>query len=248
MRGLPEIDARYWLLLLTASVCGTNLGDFASDTLGLGFLGAFPTFMLLFLVMVFAAGRVAFVDEAYYCLAIVISRAGATDIADLATHEMRPSSPWLLGFAVIGLGLTLAVGARFGQNTIVVSADPGGGATARPSGNATYWVAMILASAFGTVAGDYLASELGIGLGGAALVSTAIAGVAVVGLGARVNASKLSYWGVVLAIRTVATNLGDLAAGDDGLGLGFALSCTAAFAHLIVFTLTWRPRRLATAS
>lgn len=242
MRGLPDIDLRYWLLLLTASVCGTNLGDLASETLGLR--GAFLPFALLFLAMVFAAGRIRFMSEAYYWLAIVVSRAGATDIADLATHQLRLSYPGLLVAALAALGLTLAIGARLGQSTIAGAPGPDGQLISRPAANATYWVAMIMASAFGTMTGDLLADELGIGVARAALVTIAVAGLAVAGVMGRRQTSKLGYWGVVLAIRAAATNLGDFTAVDEGLGLGFPISCLASFALLTLFSLTWRSQRL----
>jgi len=248
MRGLPDIDARYWLLLLTASVCGTNLGDFASETLRLGFFGAFVPFTLLFLAMVFAAGRIRFMSEAYYWLAILISRASATDIADLATHQLRLSYPMLLVAALAALALALAIGARLGQSTIATAPGADGRLVSRPAANATYWVAMIMASAFGTMAGDFLADELGFGFARAALGSVALAGFAVTETLSRGKISKLGYWGVVLAVRVAATNFGDFAAGDGGLGLGFVISSLASFTLLALFTLTWRPQRLAQAS
>ncbi|ARN81992.1 hypothetical protein [Methylocystis bryophila] len=177
MRGLPEIDIRYWLLLMTASIGGANLGDLASSTLGLGFLGAFPPFALLFLALAFGRNRIAFVGEIQYWLAILVSRAGATDIADLLTHQLRISYPALLCASLVALVLTLRIGARFGQNTIVAAPGPGGLSIFLPAANATYWVSMVVASTFGTIAGDLLSDNLG--LGRAALFTTGAAGFAV---------------------------------------------------------------------
>ena len=198
--------------------------------------------------MVFAAGRIKLISEAYYWLAIVISRAGSTDIADFATHQLRLSYPALLVGALAALALTLAIGAWLGQRTIATAPGADGRLVSRPAANATYWVAMILASAFGTMTGDFLADELGFGVARAAVGSVAVTGFLATGLLSRGKVSKLGYWGVVLAARVAATNLGDFAAGDDGLCLGFLISCLASFALLALFTLTWRPQRLAQAS
>ncbi|MCI4680856.1 hypothetical protein K9U39_01340 [Rhodoblastus acidophilus] len=235
MQGLPEINARYWLLLLIASVCGTNLGDLASDKLGLGFLGAFAIFSVIFLSMAVASRRIAFLGEAYYWVAIVVSRAGATDVADFATHQLRLSYPALIIGSLAVLVATLAITGRLGQNTIRTVDAADGPAMAFPTANAAYWTAMILANAFGTIAGDYLADELRFGVGQAMLLTAPAAAVAVMLRVAGQSSSKFGYWAVVLLIRAVATNLGDYLA--DGLGLGFSVSCGAAFLLLALLIL-----------
>ena len=238
MRGLPVIDMRYWLLLVVASLCGTNLGDFASGSLNLGFLGAFPAFAIVFVAIVLAAPRAAFMPESFYWLAIVVSRAGATDLADFATHQLRLPFPALLAAALFALGAVIRIGAWLGQSTLAVTMSPQGSSTARPDPSATYWTAMLFVSAFGTMAGDYLAD--GLGLHRATLLTIAVTASAALWLGRIIDGSKLSYWVVVAAVRTAATNMGDFAAGEEGLHWGPALSFAVSFAALMVFTLATR--------
>jgi Repeat of Unknown Function (DUF347) len=48
-RNLPTIDARYWVAILAASMCGANTGDFASRILGLGHTRGLLPLALMFL-------------------------------------------------------------------------------------------------------------------------------------------------------------------------------------------------------
>ncbi len=95
----------------------------------------------------------------------------------------------------------------------------------------------------GTALGDFCADDLGLGAGPAALMNLGIL-AAVLGLGLRASLRvKAAYWLAVVAVRTAGTNVGDLLAGHDGLGLGLPLSTTLtglAFGALVAL---WRPGR-----
>lgn len=246
MRGLPEIDGRYWLLLAAASICGTNLGDFASQTLGLGFVGGFTPFAILFALLAFASGRFALMGEANYWLAMIVSRAGATNLADFATHELDLPAPALLTALLAALALILGIGALCGQSTLDVAPDGSGRRVARPSANAAYWAAIVVASAFGTIAGDSLADDFGLAR---AALATAVAALCATFVATRsLRPTKAVYWGVVLLIRAAATNFGDFLAGDEGVGLGYSTSCAIAFSLVAIMTATAQRFRFARAN
>ena len=243
MQCLPEINTRYWLLLLTASVCGANLGDLASEKFGLGFIGGFLIFAVIFVGMAVASRRILFFGEAAYWAAIIVSRAAATDIADFATHQLRLSYPTLILGALAALLATVAIAARFGQTTLRTATVANGSVLVFPTANMVYWAAMILASAFGTMTGDYLADDVGLGVGRAVLLTLPAAAVAVTLRADGPPASKFFYWLVVLLVRAAATNLGDYFGGDDGLGLGFLASCAGALIVMALLTTTWPRHR-----
>jgi uncharacterized membrane-anchored protein len=236
MGGLPRIDARYWILMLLASVCGTNLGDFASQTLNLGFIGGFGPFAVIFAVMLAAARHAEAAGEVYYWVAIVVARAGATDIADLATHQLRLEYPPLAGAILALLVAVLLAGAWGGQTTVVSAQQPDGQWDNRPVANATYWAAMITASVFGTVSGDFVAGDLGLGAGYGALATTMLAALIV----RDGRLLKPWYWVTVIAVRTAATNLGDYVASDEGLNAGFLLAGLCVLALLLGLIAVWR--------
>ncbi len=56
--------------MLIASACGTNLGDFASQTLDLGYIGAVVPFVLIFVAMFVLARRLESGDEVFYWIAL----------------------------------------------------------------------------------------------------------------------------------------------------------------------------------
>src|SRR3977135_2786726 len=95
-RNLPTIDAGYWAAIVAASICGTNTGDLAAGPLGLGHVRGILPLAAIFLVIVWAEKMLDWTTVAFYCLAIIVLRTMATNIADLATHDPNVSSHLLL--------------------------------------------------------------------------------------------------------------------------------------------------------
>src|ERR1700730_12640696 len=88
-KNLPMINALYWTAILAASMCGANTGDFASRILGLGHTRGLLPLALIFLAIVWAERRRSVATEVYYWLAIIVLRTGATNLADLGTHDLK---------------------------------------------------------------------------------------------------------------------------------------------------------------
>src|SRR5579864_847757 len=99
-RNLPAISSRYWAAILAASMCGANTGDFLSRIMGLGHWRGVPFLIAAFFLIVWAEKRSVLTTEAYYWLAIILLRTGATNLADLSTHDFK------LGYPLTVLGLT----------------------------------------------------------------------------------------------------------------------------------------------
>src|SRR4051794_23532299 len=100
VRNLPAITPRYWAAILVASMCGANTGDFLSHNLHLGHWRGLAPLAAVFLLIVWAERRARIATEAYYWLAIIVLRTGATNLADLVAHDFG------LGYAVTDFGLT----------------------------------------------------------------------------------------------------------------------------------------------
>ena len=81
---VPRIDARYWAGITMASVFGTNTGDWFAFRSGLGILGGLPYLAAIIAVVWFLERRDNTKHEAWYWLAIILIRTGATNIADFA--------------------------------------------------------------------------------------------------------------------------------------------------------------------
>src|ERR1700712_2126999 len=91
--NLPRIDAGYWAAIIAASMCGTNAGDLAAGPMGLGHVRGLLPIAAVFLAIVWAEKKLTWTTVAFYWSAIIVLRTMATNIADLATHDLKLSYP-----------------------------------------------------------------------------------------------------------------------------------------------------------
>jgi len=95
-----------------------------------------------------------------------------------------------------------------------------------------YWVAIVLASIFGTNMGDLYAHNSGLGLlGGLPILAVLFACAYVAERFDRLSHDAY-YWACIIILRTGATNIADYMAGKRGLGID-RLVLSAGFAVLI---------------
>ena len=214
-------DPTYWLAMLAASALGTNLGDFWVDTLFANRLSSLCSLVII-------CGVAMLLDRAYaarsaipYWVAVLALRAAATNVADGLTHDFGLSYP--ICSVVLG-ALSLAAA------TLTRPASAG----QVPRVDGRYWLAMLLAGLFGTVAGDMVAHSIGLP---AASVGFCAGLAAVIALRARIApASMLLYWCIILVERCAGTAVGDLLASRRGLALGLpvAMACTGGAFALVL--------------
>lgn len=199
--NVPSTGPRYWAALSIASVFGANLGDFVSRELHLGHVRGLLPLALVFAAILLTERRVKAASQAYYWLAIVTLRMAATNLGDLATHDLKLGYAWVIaGLAVLLLA-------------VLASGRPAQVAGGMPPTNARYWIGMLIAGTLGTAVGDALAGEVGL-VAASAVLGGAVAVLFVV---RTRTATKASYWSTIVAIRSAGTTLGDLVA--HGLGL-----------------------------
>ena len=233
----PRINGRYWTAILLASVFGTNLGDFYAHTTHLGIVGGLLVLALLAAVVFTSESVIDAGSEMYYWLVIVIIRSGATNIADYCMYRLHvPGVLLITGLVAL---LALFSWATQLQRTATLAVE------ALPSTGTAYWLAMLSAGVFGTVAGDF--SEEGMGEGVAALVLTVFC-LSVLFFTYRHAAKRVVvYWITVAVARTAGTAIGDWFAGSKTLHLGLPL-CTllsgTAFVGVLVFWNAKKPTLL----
>ena len=210
----PVIDTRYWVTLSLASVFGANLGDFVSHVLHLGHVRGLPILALAFLAVLLGERRSRVAGSGFYWAAIVILRTAATNLADLATHDLR------LGYGGVIAGLALLL---VGLCLLQPRAGGAAAATCVPRTDGCYWAAMLTAGTLGTAIGDAVAGPLGLGTGaGSLLLGAALLGL--LGIASRKTATVPGYWSCVVAVRSAGTTAGDFIVGGGGLGLGLPLA------------------------
>jgi uncharacterized membrane-anchored protein len=218
-KNVPAIGPRYWTSIVAASLCGANIGDSASDGLGLSNAAGFAVFAVAFATIVSINQRSRSGHESLFWIAIIIVRAAATNIADLAIGHFH------LSYLTTAAGLTgllmvvLAIVSASSAETVDRVSRSGFG----------YWTAMLIAGTLGTVLGDgigHAISPVTVGVPisacvAAVTVALAFAYRAINGITA---AETPSYWAAIVAIRALGTNLADIAAYLLSLPLSIVLS------------------------
>jgi uncharacterized membrane-anchored protein len=232
-QNLPSIDMRYWTGMFIASLLGTTLGDFISNSLNLGFeKGLFPL-AIMFVVVLFMEHRAAEPNEAYYWTAVVITRAAATNLADLATHQFK------IEYYSVGawLGALLLVDLLFGRwrkaAQLISPKYVLSGAGLR------YWSAMAIASTLGTNCGDLVSDGLGLGLGRGSLVCLLVLIPVLFGQNFERFQNEAYYWITVLTVRISGTVMGDFLSSKQGLNFGFGGAAALTALLLLALVAVW---------
>src|SRR3954447_12155110 len=223
-------------------MCGANTGDFASRILGLGHTRGLLPLAVIFLAILWIEKRSKTATEAYYWLAIIVLRTGATNLADLGTHDLKLGYFLCMGLLVALMVAMLLLDQIRGVQPIGV-AGPDGRWRSLPATDASYWITMLAAGTLGTAAGDWVAEETGLGLG---LGSIVLVGILIVVWFIADRSGKMTkpwYWLTIVAARTAGTTLGDFLASRRGLGLGLPVSTICTSLLLAGIVILWRDCR-----
>lgn len=235
---VPITGPRYWTAISVASVFGANMGDFVSHDLHLGHLRGLPLLASALAAVLLGERRARAGGEAWYWLAIVTLRTAATNLADLATHDLK------LGYANVIVGLAMLLAAVLLLNPIGRRSRVGSARTALPRTNAWYWTAMLIAGILGTALSDAVADDLGLGVERASMLLGLVL-AAVLSLRTRAGSvTAATYWLAIVTVRTAGTTVGDL----SGETLGLSVSTTLTGLLLAGTLLAWRERAEVVAS
>ncbi len=232
VRNLPRITARYWFAITAASIFGANLGDLCSHNLGLGHVRGLPFLAVIFAGILIAERSSRFSTEAFYWAAIVTLRTAATNLGDLATHDLKLGYVRFIIVLAAALAAMVFAPSRRGRDRVV---------DYLPDTSALYWVTMLTAGTLGTALGDYCADQVGLDVSTLICLAIWAAALAAMLRGQWLNVA--SYWVTIVVVRTVGTNLGDYLAGRQGLHLGLPLSTTLSALAMVALLVAW-PRRL----
>ena len=236
--NVPNVNARYWTAMTLVSIFGCNLGDCLSFYAHWNhWIGLAPS-TIVFATLVFGERRSARATEAWYWSIVIVLRAAATNLADLATHTFG----WPYPSVILGLVILQALVVWPVLPRLLLD---GTKETGRPAANGWYWLSLLTAGTLGTAIGDGTAEELHLGTGYGTLALGAIFAV-VLAIGSRSRwTTKAAYWVPIIVVRAAGTCAGDwLAFRDDpglnnGLHLGLpfstALSCALFVATLFVW-------------
>ena len=242
-RNLPAIDAGYWVAIVAASMCGTNAGDLAAGPLGLGHIHGILPIGAVFLGIIWAERALSWTTVAFYWLAIIVLRTMATNVADLAAHDLGLPRPAFL------LLLVAFMAAMLWADQLRRERAPAGD-EGRPDplvAGWSYWMLMLAAGVLGTAMGDWLAEDLGLGVYWASTIGLPLFAGAV-WAAYRLGLGKPWYWLAIVTCRTWGTDLGDMlvvifrSVASKPAALWISTALTAALLAAVIVLWTHRSR------
>jgi uncharacterized membrane-anchored protein len=239
-KNVPLIDGRYWAAIVVASILGTSFGDFVSNTLELGF-GPAALMVGSVLAVIFIAERMLpWTSVGWYWGAVVFTRTAATCLGDFLTRSTGwgngPVSAIVAGSVVVYLFV-------FWLIFRPLSLNPGGEGTPKrlPMTNTRYWLTMLAISVLGTTLGDYVSDDMGYGLGGGALFTSALLAIVLFYEMTSKTSNEIRYWWVIAHVRVAGTIIADYMTEESGLNLGFGV--VAALVATLLLIILFAPRK-----
>jgi uncharacterized membrane-anchored protein len=237
----PWINFRYWVLLCSVSVLGTNVGDllvrlYAQSVgeqgylLGLKHIGPFPLLAVMFVAVLFWERASNAVTDVFFWAQILIIRAAATNVADTLGDDLNVAF-WV---STSVFSSAMVVYAILWQRGRLRPIDY----PFMPDTTPKYWLGMLMAGVLGTLVGDEVFHEFG--LANTALVlSVCMALLIVVGYRSFLVVTSLYWFGVVFA-RVAGTAAGDwLAKSTDRGGSGLDLYSATLVSATVFAALVW---------
>ncbi len=221
IENVPCADARYWSAMLAASICGVNLGDFVARILHFGHWSALPLFAILFAAVIALEKRAVRTVEITYWLAVLIGRTAATNLSDVATHDLHWDYGWVIP---VLLPLLIAVVA-FGKPKAPVAPER---ATIPPAGgqraDGVYWLALFLAEIVGTAIGDAIPDVFDLAPRQEYLVFALLLVATFRLRRLRLFKGTVFYWVTIVVIAAAGLSIGDAIAHAGRLWLGTLLT------------------------
>jgi uncharacterized membrane-anchored protein len=232
----PAVNTRYWVAILIASTCGTNLGDLLPKLLGLSIVPGLLLCLGLFALLMLVERSLALGSELLYWVAILIVRTAATDIADALADKTPLHDAGAIALLAAVMLTLVAVHHRYAD---------GARNDRMPDVDGMYWLTMLMAGALGTVLGDTIAHALGAhhtGLLPSELIASVVL-VLILAVRTRL-VGAWAYWAAIVAVRWWGTNMGDFFAHKYSLMGSGIVSLVSLFVLLIVWQRSEPPQLL----
>jgi uncharacterized membrane-anchored protein len=215
LNKVPEITLYFWVIKILCTTVGETAADNLNENLGLGLSGtSYVMGALLIGVLVFQFRARKYVPGVYWLAVVLLSIVGTLITDNLAEQGVALMTTNIVFTAALAVTFATwyASERTLSVHTIYTTRR-----------EAFYWAAILFTFALGTSVGDYLSEQLEFGyLGALGVFAGAIAVVAVLHFGLRMNAI-LSFWLAYILTRPLGASIGDYLAApteEGGLGLG----------------------------
>lgn len=242
-RHVPAIGPYYWLVFAVATIFGANVGDLLSRFLGLGSVGGMPI-LAVFLLVVLLLERLDNRSDSkvWYWTAIVLIPIAATNLGDFAVSHGY-SRRWLVAGLAVLLIVTYFGGRSESEHLLAMRLLTRPGAAARPLTDASYWIAMIVASTLGPVTSDFFAYGLRMGPVVSAAILLALLAASFALRYLQNTSRHLLHWIKVVLIRGAGTSIADVLVNDPRMNMGLLASTAVAGVATVVLLLLWPAER-----
>ncbi len=228
MNKLPQITLAFWIMKICATTLGETAGDLLSMTLDVGYAMSSLILLSAFLVTLVAQLASKRYNPPLYWAVILSTSTAGTTMSDFMDRTLG------LGYAsgsalLIGILAVIFAVWKLSGSTLAVDRIRGF------KGEMFYWVAILFSNTLGTALGDYLADDSGLGFGGGALlIGSLIAGIAVLHYRTRIS-TVLLFWMAFVLTRPFGATLGDfLTKPLEKGGLDFGTVGASAFLGAIL--------------
>lgn len=212
---VAKVTLLFWIIKICATTLGETAGDLLSMTMDVGY-GMSTVILLGFFAATLAAQLRAkeFHPVLFWTVVVATSTAGTT-MSDFMDRTLALG--YATGSLILASGLVIVLAVwRFSEKSLSVE-----NINTRKA-ELFYWTAILFSNTLGTALGDYLADDSGLGfLGGALLVGSSIAVVALISFFTSVNRIAL-FWIAFVMTRPFGATFGDfLTKPVDHGGLDF---------------------------
>jgi uncharacterized membrane-anchored protein len=234
---VPAVTLGFWVIKILATTLGETGGDTVTMTMKWGYLAGSALFVAVLIGLIAVQIMARRFHPALYWATIVASTTAGTTMADFADRSLGIG---YAGGASLLLFSVLAVLGLWYWSERTVSVD----SVNTPKVEAFYWITITLSQTLGTALGDWMA-DTGLGyLGGAAVFSVALAGVAAAYFWTKIS-RVLLFWAAFILTRPLGATVGDFLDKPHQQG-GLALSrplASVVIAVLVIVGILLLPQR-----
>lgn len=199
---VPQVTLAFWVIKIFATTVGETGGDALSMSLQLGYAVSSLVFLVFFCITLTAQVKSKQYHPFVYWSVVVATTTVGTTMSDYLDRTLG------LGYVKSSIFLFCCVLAILMIWYRVAGAIQFENINARRD-EIFYWVTILVSNTLGTALGDFVATDMGLGFDGGALVFSGLLGLVVAGhLFTNIRAGLL-FWSAYILTRPLGATLGD---------------------------------------